>query len=274
MDNKSPIAGHPSRGKANGASFLSRKSLHFHLVQISSLEQTFNLHYAHKCPELAKRYSDKVSQTVDEMMVRLDDFVRLEEALTCTKLPKGEYYIHKKLDRVSHPERTTCYIGRTLGQIDEGTMEGTPITIETFMPLTGPKITTFFTHRPEPEKKKRKTTKQEESWMNVPITFPPISSEDIFDEHIIVEAEVEGYLVRQIYVDEGASVEMEENVVRLGKSLVTINSPGDAALANPNAKEGVKEGRNREVVLEGLELRDVGCPIHFEDVIRPKIVIK
>nr|GEY44764.1 hypothetical protein [Tanacetum cinerariifolium] len=30
----------------------------------------------------------------------------------------------------------------------------------------------------------------------------------------------------------------------------------------------------REVVLEGLELRDVGCPIHFEDVIGPKIVIK
>ncbi|GJQ89675.1 hypothetical protein Tco_0000814 [Tanacetum coccineum] len=37
---------------------------------------------------------------------------------------------------------------------------------------------------------------------------------------------------------------------------------------------GVKEYGNREVVLEGLELRDVGCPIYFEDVIEPKIVIK
>ncbi|GKE71597.1 hypothetical protein Tco_1529669, partial [Tanacetum coccineum] len=45
---------------------------------------------AHKCPELAKRYSDKVPKTVDEMMVRLDDFVRSEEAFANTELPKGE----------------------------------------------------------------------------------------------------------------------------------------------------------------------------------------
>ncbi|GKD58749.1 hypothetical protein Tco_1296258 [Tanacetum coccineum] len=31
---------------------------------------------AHKCPEQAKRYSDKVPKTVDEMIVRLDDFGR------------------------------------------------------------------------------------------------------------------------------------------------------------------------------------------------------
>nr|GEY44765.1 acetyl-coenzyme A carboxylase carboxyl transferase subunit alpha, chloroplastic [Tanacetum cinerariifolium] len=37
---------------------------------------------------------------------------------------------------------------------------------------------------------------------------------------------------------------------------------------------GFKEGGNREVRLKGLELRDVGCPIHFEDVIGPKIIIK
>ncbi|GKB44879.1 hypothetical protein Tco_0889821 [Tanacetum coccineum] len=40
---------------------------------------------AHKCPELAKRYSDKVSKTVDEMMTRLDDFVRSEEAFSSTR---------------------------------------------------------------------------------------------------------------------------------------------------------------------------------------------
>ncbi|GKD99780.1 hypothetical protein Tco_1387764, partial [Tanacetum coccineum] len=44
----------------------------------------------HKCPELAKRYSDKVPKTVDEMMTRLDDFVRSEEAFANTELPKGE----------------------------------------------------------------------------------------------------------------------------------------------------------------------------------------
>ncbi|GJV32383.1 hypothetical protein Tco_1392783 [Tanacetum coccineum] len=45
---------------------------------------------AHKCPELGKRYSDKVPKTVDEMMTRLDDFVRSKEAFASTELPKGE----------------------------------------------------------------------------------------------------------------------------------------------------------------------------------------
>ncbi|GJX06500.1 hypothetical protein Tco_0194432 [Tanacetum coccineum] len=45
---------------------------------------------AYKFPELAKRYSDKVPKTLDEMMVRHDDFVRSEEAFANTELPKGE----------------------------------------------------------------------------------------------------------------------------------------------------------------------------------------
>nr|GEV15890.1 reverse transcriptase domain-containing protein [Tanacetum cinerariifolium] len=43
-----------------------------------------------KSPELAKRVSDKVPLTINEMMERLDDFVRSEEAYANTKLPKGE----------------------------------------------------------------------------------------------------------------------------------------------------------------------------------------
>nr|GEX17013.1 hypothetical protein [Tanacetum cinerariifolium] len=45
---------------------------------------------SHKYPELAKRYYDKVPKTVDEMMVRLDDFVSSEEAFASTELPMGE----------------------------------------------------------------------------------------------------------------------------------------------------------------------------------------
>nr|GEU43933.1 hypothetical protein [Tanacetum cinerariifolium] len=45
---------------------------------------------AHKCPELAKRFSDKVPKTLDEMMTRLDDFVRSEDAFASTEFPKGE----------------------------------------------------------------------------------------------------------------------------------------------------------------------------------------
>ncbi|GJZ10737.1 reverse transcriptase domain-containing protein [Tanacetum coccineum] len=47
-----------------------------------------------------------------------------------------------------------------------------------------------------------------EPWMNIPISFPAISSEDVSEEPLIVEAEVEGYLARRVYVDEGSSVEV------------------------------------------------------------------
>ncbi|GJW81297.1 hypothetical protein Tco_0145272 [Tanacetum coccineum] len=43
-----------------------------------------------KCQELAKHFLGKVPATVNEIMRRLDDFVRWEEAFARTKLPKGE----------------------------------------------------------------------------------------------------------------------------------------------------------------------------------------
>ncbi|GKB49647.1 hypothetical protein Tco_0900400 [Tanacetum coccineum] len=58
------------------------------------------------------------------------------------------------------------------------------------------------------KEKKRKRQEVTEKWMDTPITFPLISTEDVLDEALIVEAEVEGYLVRRIYVDRGASVEI------------------------------------------------------------------
>nr|GEW95009.1 reverse transcriptase domain-containing protein [Tanacetum cinerariifolium] len=56
--------------------------------------------------------------------------------------------------------------------------------------------------------KKRKIKETTKSWMNIPVYFPSMSSEDVFEEPLIVKAEVEGYLVRQVYVDEGSSVEV------------------------------------------------------------------
>ncbi|GJR36505.1 reverse transcriptase domain-containing protein [Tanacetum coccineum] len=44
--------------------------------------------------------------------------------------------------------------------------------------------------------------------MDIPITFPSISAEDVSDKPLIVESEVEGYLVRRICVDRGSSVEV------------------------------------------------------------------
>ncbi|GJS37123.1 hypothetical protein Tco_0535505 [Tanacetum coccineum] len=56
--------------------------------------------------------------------------------------------------------------------------------------------------------KKRKVREATESWMNIPISFLAISSEDIFEEPLIIKAKVEGYLVRRVYADEGSSVEV------------------------------------------------------------------
>ncbi|GJT96694.1 hypothetical protein Tco_1092212 [Tanacetum coccineum] len=55
---------------------------------------------------------------------------------------------------------------------------------------------------------KRKSMMMDEDWMNVPITFLPVRARDLSEEDIMVEAEIEGYLVRQIDVDKGASTEI------------------------------------------------------------------
>nr|GEY31930.1 reverse transcriptase domain-containing protein [Tanacetum cinerariifolium] len=55
---------------------------------------------------------------------------------------------------------------------------------------------------------KRKTRDVMEECINTPITFLPVSTDDVLSEPLIVEAGVEGYLVRRVYVDEGALVEV------------------------------------------------------------------
>ncbi|GJW00460.1 hypothetical protein Tco_1555711 [Tanacetum coccineum] len=57
-------------------------------------------------------------------------------------------------------------------------------------------------------KKRKYHQKQGEDWMNVPVTFPPMQPNDVSNEPLIVEAEVEGYLVRRIFVDQGAAVQV------------------------------------------------------------------
>ncbi|GJR52190.1 reverse transcriptase domain-containing protein [Tanacetum coccineum] len=55
------------------------------LMQISSFMSS------HKCPELAKRFSDSIPKTMDEMLKRVDDYLRSEEAYRSTELPRGEF---------------------------------------------------------------------------------------------------------------------------------------------------------------------------------------
>ncbi|GJV21675.1 reverse transcriptase domain-containing protein [Tanacetum coccineum] len=59
-----------------------------------------------------------------------------------------------------------------------------------------------------PNDRKRKSVERDESWMKASIVFPPLSIEDASDEPLIIEGVIEGYLVRRVYVDQGASVEV------------------------------------------------------------------
>nr|GEV37109.1 reverse transcriptase domain-containing protein [Tanacetum cinerariifolium] len=71
------------------------------LIQISSFMRS------HKCPELAKRFSDNVPKTVDEMLKRVDDYLWSEEAFHNTKLPRGE---QEYIPAFTTTERNTPYV--------------------------------------------------------------------------------------------------------------------------------------------------------------------
>ncbi|GKD90422.1 reverse transcriptase domain-containing protein [Tanacetum coccineum] len=273
-----------------------------------------------KSPELAKRFSDKVPITVNEMMEILDDFVRSEEAYA-SELPKGETgESHRKIsfpfsgrdthpfrnarlgesrrdefrnsyrgrdtyhanrardDRASYPPPRGEYNRRTTPVLTLNSLTKRPkeiLATETQLRLPAPrpmlnplksgnadrycdyhqekghytndcfqlkkqlemalesgKLNHLvkdlrqrgrgFHGQDDPQQakiinvisvnsvkdKKRKAREAREPWMNIPISFPAISSEDVSEEPLIVEAEVEGYLVRRVYVDEGSSVEV------------------------------------------------------------------
>ncbi|GJR68433.1 hypothetical protein Tco_0014498 [Tanacetum coccineum] len=68
-----------------------------------------------------------------------------------------------------------------------------------------------------PNDKKRKSVERDEIWMKAPIVFPPLSMEDTSDEPLIIEAIMEGYLVRRVYVDQGASCFARGVVKLIGK---------------------------------------------------------
>ncbi|GKB77213.1 reverse transcriptase domain-containing protein [Tanacetum coccineum] len=238
-----------------------------------------------KSPELAKRFSDKVPTTANEMMERLDDFVRSEAAYAKTELPKGEtggrdaYRANRARDDrapylpprgeynrrvaliltldsltkhlkeilatetqlhlpVPHPMLNPLRSGNTDRYCDYHQEKGYYINDciqlrkQLEMALESEKLNhlakavrqrgrgSYGREEPQPAKiinvinvnsvkdKKRKVRDATESWMNIPISFLAISFEDISEEPLIVEVEVEGYLVRRVYVDEGYSVEV------------------------------------------------------------------
>ncbi|GJV37392.1 hypothetical protein Tco_1409869 [Tanacetum coccineum] len=61
---------------------------------------------------------------------------------------------------------------------------------------------------PKGETKEETTMARDEDWINIPITFPPIPIDDVFCEPLIVDVEVERHLVRFVFVDQGAAVQV------------------------------------------------------------------
>ncbi|GKB77221.1 reverse transcriptase domain-containing protein [Tanacetum coccineum] len=263
-----------------------------------------------KSPELAKRFASSVPKTVDEMMKRLDEFVRAEEAYALAELPLGESRdIHRRLSfpagsrdvhqrltfpaarrddrdgrnspgkdfrkgdyrnsykvrdnfntgrhrdyRAPYPQREQT--NRPVPVLSLDSLTKCPkeiLATETQLQLPPPRPVANPLRTGDPDKyviitqgqgfitqmtrverrqnrnplvqkvinmvnvhsskrKKRKDCEATESWMNTPISFPPIMMDDASDEPLIIKAEVEGYLVKRVYVDEGSSVSHPQNL--------------------------------------------------------------
>ncbi|GJV64063.1 hypothetical protein Tco_1474891 [Tanacetum coccineum] len=161
------------------------------------------------------------------MLRRVDDYVRSEEAFRNTELPKGEFQKkevvgqwtpgsdrphrvvygggrrrpdHRPFHRAQ--ERHTPYVAPHRSNNDfRRTRENKVILTLGSLISTPAEIlaTEHHLNLPQPAP---------ESWMNVPITFPPVPARDLSDEALVMEAEIEGYLVKRIHIDKGASVEI------------------------------------------------------------------
>nr|GEV59825.1 reverse transcriptase domain-containing protein [Tanacetum cinerariifolium] len=260
---------------------------------------------AHKYLELAKRYSDKVPKIVDEMMTRLDDFVRSKKAFANTELPKWEVTegsrrpagsVSRREDRFHrggyrddrrrnerrntfnprdrlvlyraqtpyqaprdqgfhHPKFNLSSLTKLLKEIlaSEPQLNLQPPRPMQLLPkkenqdkycdyhgekghynndyfqlrrhlaigLESGKLNHLIKDdrqrgrgnakrkdvgkdkvinmiRSWPKDKKRKSVERDKSWMKAPIVFHPLSVEDALDDPLIIEAVMEGYLVRRM----------------------------------------------------------------------------
>ncbi|GJT66490.1 hypothetical protein Tco_1017970 [Tanacetum coccineum] len=100
------------------------------------------------------------------------------------------------------------------------------------------------------DERKRKSIEKEESWMKTLIIFLAKSSEDVSDEPIIIEDVMEGYLVRRIYMDQGASV---EEIVTLVTRTVIISE-----CRRLNKKQMIEKEAQQSPPLTKEEPREVG----------------
>ncbi|GJU35187.1 hypothetical protein Tco_1183541, partial [Tanacetum coccineum] len=101
--------------------------------------------------------------------------------------------------------------------------------------------------------------RREEYWMNVPITFPPIPPEDVSDEPLIIEAKVEGYLVRRVFVDQVVQASSPYNIIlrRTGmRELCSMSSTTHAMMKFPTLRGIAKLVPQRGAIFQYRQLED------------------
>nr|GEW01138.1 reverse transcriptase domain-containing protein [Tanacetum cinerariifolium] len=192
---------------------------------------------------------------------RLDDFVKLEEVFKNTELPKGEHperptivqFRGSRLPRHSYgsrPSRADIYRrgdhyqpyvtlqvayerqrggdrGRQTG-INNGQRKVINMVWQSYNGL-----------------KRKSSYKQFEEWMDVPITFPLVSTDDLSDGPLIVEAEVEGYWIRRARL---APTQMElvgfsgEQLIPIGKTKIKESLPYAPKKSRYMSADGQKKG--------------------------------
>ncbi|GKA25332.1 reverse transcriptase domain-containing protein [Tanacetum coccineum] len=265
------------------------------IPNVSKMMQISSFMSSHKCPKLSKRFSDNIPKTFDEMLKRVDDYVRSKEAFRDTELPKGEFmrketqvqwgqrndlprrglYENARHKQDHRPpfrpqERHALYVAphrphqdfrrpreyhkdnRAVLTLDS--LMNTPKEILTTehqlcLPQPPPLVRTLskenmnkycdyhnekghgtndcfhlkkqleialesgkLNHLVKDVRQRGKGGQkgnghQKGKIINM-VRCPPVLARDLLKEALLVDAEVEGYLVRRIHVDEGASIEI------------------------------------------------------------------
>ncbi|GJZ82598.1 hypothetical protein Tco_0647771 [Tanacetum coccineum] len=238
-----------------------------------------------KSPELAKCFSSNIPKTVDEMMRRVDEFVRAEEAYARTELPPGESRdihhrlsfptgprdVHQRLtfptstrnDRDNRSSQRRDYKGNDYKnpykvrdnfnggrhrdyrapypQRDQANKAVPVLSLDSLIKKVesldeGPKAKNRKGSRQKPSplyqviimiiililqrEETQRSAEATKAWMNTPVTFLGVISDDASDEPLIIEAEVECYL--------NADFEKESKILREATGIRRQGRPDEA----------------------------------------------
>nr|GEU38006.1 reverse transcriptase domain-containing protein [Tanacetum cinerariifolium] len=180
---------------------------------------------SHKCPELAKRFSNNIPKTLDELLKRVDDYLRSKEAFRSMKFQRRDAPVQwaKRNDRNQRFSHGNNRVGKSTSLPPE-CQNSTPHTYrhseiittehQLCLPQPAPLVRVPKEARNSPRIRQTKSSNKgrkakgkrraAEQWS----AEGEVLARDHSKDALVVEAEVEGYLVRRIHIDEGASVEI------------------------------------------------------------------